>query len=45
MRDAVTTRYDTLKRLLDDRLGLRPEPETTALYRRLLAQPERSPTT
>lgn len=36
-RDAVEARYDTLVRLLDDRLGLRPEPETTALYRALLS--------
>lgn len=36
-RDAVEARYDALVRLLDDRLGLRPEPETTALYRALLA--------
>ncbi|HEY4278626.1 MAG TPA: BTAD domain-containing putative transcriptional regulator [Conexibacter sp.] len=36
-RDAVEARYDALARLLDDRLGLRPEPETTALYRSLLA--------
>jgi DNA-binding SARP family transcriptional activator len=36
-REAVTERYDALVRLLDDRLGLRPEPETTALYRALLA--------
>ena len=37
LREAVTARYDTLKHLLDGRLGLRPEPATTALYRQLLA--------
>jgi DNA-binding SARP family transcriptional activator len=36
-RDAVEARYNALVRLLDDRLGLRPEPETVALYRALLA--------
>ncbi|WP_081425639.1 AfsR/SARP family transcriptional regulator [Conexibacter woesei] len=41
-RDAVTARYDALAGLLDDRLGLRPEPETTALYRALLAPEPRS---
>jgi transposase InsO family protein len=43
LREAVTARYDALKQLLDDRLGLRPEPETTGLYRRLLAQVEDDP--
>lgn len=36
LRDAVTARYERLVELLDDRLGLRPEPATVSLYRRLL---------
>lgn len=44
-RDAVEARYDALVRLLDDRLGLRPEPETTAVYRTLLAPPSPTGTT
>lgn len=36
-RDAVEARYVALVRLLDGRLGLRPEPETTGRYRRALA--------
>lgn len=37
LRDAVTMRYQRLAELLDDRLGLRPEPGTVSLYRELLA--------
>jgi DNA-binding SARP family transcriptional activator len=38
MRDAVERRYDELRRLLADRLGLEPGSETRSLYRRLLGQ-------
>ncbi len=37
LRDAVTARYQRRAELLDDRLGLRPEAATTALYRELFA--------
>lgn len=37
-REAVTQRYDALRDLLDDRLGLQPDSDTTRLYRQLLAQ-------
>jgi hypothetical protein len=37
LRGAVTQRYEHLAELLDHRLGLRPEPATTRLYRELLA--------
>lgn len=45
LRDAIVARYDTLTRLLDDRLGVQPAPETVARYRRLLAQPEHARST
>jgi DNA-binding SARP family transcriptional activator len=35
--EAVNARYGQLARLLDERLGIRPEPETTNLARMLLA--------
>jgi DNA-binding SARP family transcriptional activator len=38
MRDAVERRYDELRELLDERLGLEPDSETRSLYRRLLGQ-------
>lgn len=38
LREAVAERYDQLRVLLDDRLGLEPAQETRLLYRRLLAQ-------
>jgi len=38
LREAVTERYDRLRRLLDHRLGLEPDRETRALYRELLSQ-------
>lgn len=38
LRDAVTDRFERLTRVLDEHLGLRPQPETLALQRRLLAQ-------
>lgn len=37
LRDAVTARYERLVELLEERLGVRPEPATVALYRELLA--------
>lgn len=37
LRDAVTARYERLAGLLDDRLGLRPDPTTVSVYRQLLA--------
>jgi len=37
LRDAVAARYERLAGLLDDRLGLRPEPETRAVYRQALS--------
>jgi DNA-binding SARP family transcriptional activator len=36
LRDAVTARYEKLAALLEDRLGLRPEPSTVSLFRDLL---------
>lgn len=38
LRDAVIKRYETLSRLLGDRLGLEPARETRALYLELLGQ-------
>jgi DNA-binding SARP family transcriptional activator len=38
LREAVTERYDRLRALLDERLGLQPAQETRLLQRRLLAQ-------
>jgi DNA-binding SARP family transcriptional activator len=38
MRDAVEQRYNDLRQLLDERLGLEPGSETRSLYRRLLGQ-------
>jgi DNA-binding SARP family transcriptional activator len=38
LREAVGRRYEQLRRLLDERLGLTPARETRALYRRLLGQ-------
>lgn len=36
LRDAVVARYERLAVLLDDRLGVRPEAATTAVYREAL---------
>jgi two-component SAPR family response regulator len=38
LREAVTERYERLRAVLDDRLGLEPAQETRQLYRRLLRQ-------
>jgi DNA-binding SARP family transcriptional activator len=38
LREAVFDRYERLRALLDERLGLEPEQETRRLHRRLLAQ-------
>ena len=38
LREAVTERYERLRTLLDQRLGLEPAQETRLLHRRLLAQ-------
>jgi DNA-binding SARP family transcriptional activator len=38
LREAVAARYERLRALLDERLGLEPAQETRLLYRRLLAQ-------
>jgi DNA-binding SARP family transcriptional activator len=38
LREAVAERYDRLRALLDDRLGLEPAKETRLLHRSLLAQ-------
>jgi DNA-binding SARP family transcriptional activator len=38
LREAVAGRYEMLRRVLDERLGLEPDRETRALYRQLLAQ-------
>jgi DNA-binding SARP family transcriptional activator len=46
LRSAVINRYDNLRQLLEEQLGLQPHRETRALYRQLLSQdqqPERSP--
>ncbi len=46
LRSAVINRYDNLRQLLDQQLGLQPHRETRTLYRQLLSQdqqPERSP--
>jgi DNA-binding SARP family transcriptional activator len=37
-RQAILDRYEQLAEALDERLGLRPSADSTALYRRLLAQ-------
>jgi DNA-binding SARP family transcriptional activator len=37
-RQGILDRYEQLAETLDERLGLRPSAESTALYRRLLAQ-------
>jgi DNA-binding SARP family transcriptional activator len=38
LRLAVTARYENLRSLLAERLGLEPARETRILYRRLLGQ-------
>jgi DNA-binding SARP family transcriptional activator len=38
LREAVSDRYERLRAILDERLGLEPEQETRRLHRRLLAQ-------
>jgi DNA-binding SARP family transcriptional activator len=38
LREAVSERYERLRALLDERLGLQPAQETRLLHRRLLAQ-------
>jgi DNA-binding SARP family transcriptional activator len=38
LREAVAERYERLRTLLDERLGLEPAQETRLLHRRLLAQ-------
>jgi two-component SAPR family response regulator len=38
LREAVAERYEQLRGLLDERLGLEPDRETRALHRQLLAQ-------
>lgn len=38
LREALISRYDTLCRLLDERLGLEPQRETRGVYLQLLAQ-------
>ena len=38
LREAVAERYERLRALLDERLGLEPAEETRLLHRRLLAQ-------
>lgn len=38
LRQSVVERYETLRRLLDERLGLEPQRETRALSRQLLGQ-------
>lgn len=45
LRSAIISRYDALRKLLDEQLGLQPHRETRALHRQLLSQdpqPERS---
>jgi DNA-binding SARP family transcriptional activator len=37
LRDAVATRYERLVAQLDDQLGVRPEAETVAIFRKRLA--------
>ncbi len=39
LRQALTRRYETLRGLLLERLGVEPERDTRILYRQLLAQP------
>jgi two-component SAPR family response regulator len=38
LREAIAERYETLRTLLDQRLGLEPQRETRVLYRELLGQ-------
>jgi DNA-binding SARP family transcriptional activator len=38
LREAIVERYETLSRLLDERLGLEPARETRVLHRQLLSQ-------
>jgi DNA-binding SARP family transcriptional activator len=38
LRDSVSKRYQQLRGLLDDQLGLEPERATRALYHELLGQ-------
>src|SRR5947207_212235 len=38
LREAVAERYERLRLVLDERLGLEPSHDTKLLYRRLLAQ-------
>jgi DNA-binding SARP family transcriptional activator len=38
IREAIAERYERLRALLDERLGLEPNQETRHLHRRLLAQ-------
>lgn len=45
LRSAVASRYESLRQLLDEQLGLEPHSETKRLYRRLLAQDDPTPAT
>jgi DNA-binding SARP family transcriptional activator len=38
LRESVGRRYERLRGLLDEQLGLEPEAKTRALYRELLGQ-------
>jgi DNA-binding SARP family transcriptional activator len=38
LRDSITQRYQQLRDLLDEQLGLEPERATRALYHELLGQ-------
>jgi DNA-binding SARP family transcriptional activator len=38
LRDSITQRYQQLRELLDEQLGLQPESATRALYHELLGQ-------
>jgi DNA-binding SARP family transcriptional activator len=38
LREAIAERYESLRQLLDERLGLEPSRDTRTLYRRLLSQ-------
>jgi two-component SAPR family response regulator len=38
LREAVSARYESLRKILDERLGIEPDRETRALYRELLSQ-------
>jgi DNA-binding SARP family transcriptional activator len=42
LREAIAERYESLRRLLDERLALEPDRDTRSLYRRLLSQDPRS---